>query len=92
MEEVKLNISNEYERGAMEGEKSKKSSVKDEKVPFHKLFSFADRKDIVLMIFGTISAVANGMTNPLLTILFGNLVNAFMSLDVSKEVSKVPSS
>lgn len=85
MEEVKVNNS-------IEGEKSKKSRVKDEKVPFYKLFSFADKKDIVLMIFGTISAVANGMTNPLLTILFGNLVNAFACSDVSIELSKVPSS
>ncbi|CAA7017251.1 unnamed protein product [Microthlaspi erraticum] len=73
----------------MEGEKRKRSKVKDEKVPFYKLFSFADRKDIGLMTVGTISAVANGLTQPLLTLLFGQIVNAFGSFDIFKEVSKI---
>ncbi|ESQ55972.1 hypothetical protein EUTSA_v10024241mg [Eutrema salsugineum] len=73
----------------MEEEKSKKSRVQDEKVPFYKLFSFADRNDVVLMTVGTISAVANGLTQPLLTLLFGQIVNAFGSFEIFKEVSKV---
>lgn len=89
MEEDKVDILKEDEREAMEGEKSKKSKVKDEKVPFYKLFSFADRKDIGLMTVGTISAVANGLTQPILTLLFGQIVNAFGSFDIFKEVSKV---
>ncbi|EFH44464.1 hypothetical protein ARALYDRAFT_355242 [Arabidopsis lyrata subsp. lyrata] len=73
----------------MEDEKSKKSRVKDEKVSFYKLFSFADRNDVVLMTVGTISAVANGLTQPLLTLLFGQLINAFGSSEIFQEVSKI---
>ncbi|KAI3935537.1 hypothetical protein MKW92_025166 [Papaver armeniacum] len=46
-------------------------------VPFLKLFSFADSKDILLMVIGTVAAFANGWSMPLLTILFGKLVNTF---------------
>ncbi|KAL5577101.1 hypothetical protein UlMin_018800 [Ulmus minor] len=79
----------------MEGEgESRRRVVKDEdqKVPFYKLFVFADRLDIVLMIVGTFGAVSNGVSQPLMTLLFGNLVNSFGSADHSKvlhEVSKV---
>lgn len=45
-------------------------------VPFLKLFSFADSADIFLMIVGTIGAVGNGLSLPLSTILFGQLINA----------------
>ncbi|GFY88629.1 hypothetical protein Acr_06g0005690 [Actinidia rufa] len=49
----------------------------DQKVAFYRLFSFANRLDIVLMIVGTISAVANGMAQPLMMLTFGNIVNSF---------------
>lgn len=61
-------------------------------VPFHKLFSFADSTDILLMIVGTIGAVGNGICPPLMTVLFGELVNAFgenQTKDVVDVVSKV---
>ncbi|XP_020228104.2 ABC transporter B family member 4-like [Cajanus cajan] len=60
---------------------SKKNKViKDESnktVPLHKLFSFADPLDCLLMLVGAISAVANGISIPLMTILIGNVVDAF---------------
>ncbi|XVE88300.1 hypothetical protein DITRI_Ditri19aG0058900 [Diplodiscus trichospermus] len=64
----------------------------DQKVPFYKLFSFADRLDIVLMIVGTIGAIANGLTQPLMSLIFGQLINSFGDTDPShvvKEVSKI---
>ncbi|KAL8468366.1 hypothetical protein ACS0TY_031549 [Phlomoides rotata] len=64
----------------------------DEKVPFHKLFSFADRLDVLLMAVGSISAVANGVSQPLMTLIFGQLINSFGGTDrshVVHEVSKV---
>ncbi|MBA0709380.1 hypothetical protein Golax_024416 [Gossypium laxum] len=54
--------------------------VDDEKtntVPFYKLFAFADSRDTLLMIVGTIGAVGNGICTPLMTILFGDLIDAF---------------
>ncbi|WVY93657.1 hypothetical protein V8G54_032745 [Vigna mungo] len=63
-----------------------------EKVPFYKLFIFADSLDRTLMIIGLICAMANGMGQPLMTLIFGKMINAFGSTDPShtvKEVSKV---
>ncbi|XP_048227950.1 ABC transporter B family member 4-like [Ricinus communis] len=89
-----------------EEEKEKKSSTNglpqdtekskgDEKtnsVPFHKLFSFADSKDVILMIIGTIAAIGNGLALPLMTIVLGDIIDAFgqnQNQDVVKVVSKV---
>lgn len=61
--------------------------------PFYKLFSFADSTDIVLMIVGTIAAVGNGLSLPLMTVLFGDVTDAFGQnqgdKDVVHAVSKV---
>ncbi|XP_022568116.2 LOW QUALITY PROTEIN: ABC transporter B family member 21 [Brassica napus] len=69
---------------------------KDEKtktVPFHKLFAFADSFDIILMILGTIGAVGNGLGFPIMTILFGDVIDVFgqnqNSTDVSDKIAKV---
>ena len=64
----------------------------NQKVPFYKLFSFADRLDVPLMIVGSLCAVGNGLSQPLMTVIFGKLINAFGSGDPShivKEVSRV---
>ncbi|GAU19632.1 hypothetical protein TSUD_383260 [Trifolium subterraneum] len=64
----------------------------DEKVPFYKLFSFADKLDVTLMIIGVICAVANGLSRPLMALIFGKLINTFGSTSPSHivhEVSKV---
>jgi hypothetical protein len=77
----------------LEEEGKKKEDRQYNTVPFHKLFCFADLKDIGLMVFGTVGAVANGMTLPLTTILFGNMIEAFQGdpskHDAVKRVSKV---
>ncbi|GAB4829080.1 hypothetical protein Ancab_018742 [Ancistrocladus abbreviatus] len=48
-----------------------------ERVPFYKLFSSADSTDITLMVLGSIGAVANGVCVPMMTILLGDVINAF---------------
>ncbi|RXH86364.1 hypothetical protein DVH24_017417 [Malus domestica] len=58
-----------------------KADKKKQKVAFYKLFSFADRLDVALMIVGTISAVGNGLSKPLMTLVFGNLINTFGCTD-----------
>ncbi|GJV17415.1 ABC transporter B family member 21-like protein [Tanacetum coccineum] len=62
-------------------------------VPFYKLFAFADRTDYMLMFAGTVGAVGNGVCMPLMTLLFGDLINSFgdnqNNNDVVKAVSKV---
>lgn len=72
---------------------NKKGEEKTNTVPFYKLFSFADSTDYVLMILGTIGALGNGLSMPLMTILFGELVDSFgrasNTKDVVDAVSKV---
>lgn len=63
------------------------------RVPFHKLFAFADSTDVALMLLGALGAVANGAAMPFMTVLFGNLIGAFggaLSIhDVVNRVSMV---
>ncbi|XWS31896.1 hypothetical protein CRYUN_Cryun23aG0115100 [Craigia yunnanensis] len=63
--------------GENQDSKSSKGDEKTNTVPFYKLFSFADSTDTLLMIIGTIGAVGNGLCMPLMTILFGDLIDAF---------------
>ncbi|WOG94645.1 hypothetical protein DCAR_0313941 [Daucus carota subsp. sativus] len=62
-------------------------------VPFHKLFSFADSFDVMLMIFGIIGSVGNGVSMPLMVVLYGELADSFGqnqdNVDVVQVVSRV---
>jgi len=62
-------------------------------VPFYKLFCFADSLDHVLIFVGTIGAIGNGLATPLMTVVFGNLIDAFGRAtnprEVVHDVSKV---
>ncbi|KAK8954256.1 ABC transporter B family member 9 [Platanthera zijinensis] len=74
------------------GENGKKGKRKDEKVALYKLFSFADANDVLLMAVGGMAAVASGLSMPLMTFIFGKLINAFGVAgrdNVVYEVSKV---
>ena len=44
---------------------------------FKELFRFADRKDVILMIIGTIFSLANGVSLIFYALPFGQLVDAF---------------
>ncbi|CAM8937441.1 unnamed protein product [Rhodiola kirilowii] len=55
------------------------AGISSSRVPFYMLFSFGDRKDFVLMLLGTVGALGNGATFPLMTILLGSTVNSFGS-------------
>ncbi|KAK8509748.1 hypothetical protein V6N11_058150 [Hibiscus sabdariffa] len=63
--------------GESPGSESGKGDEKTNSVPLYKLFAFADSRDIVLMTVGTIGAIGNGLCMPLMTILFGDLIDAF---------------
>lgn len=68
----------------------KKKEEEDDKtrtVPFYKLFAFADSFDILLMILGTIGAVCNGLGLPIMTILFGDVIDVFGQNQNSSGVS-----
>ncbi|KAF8043116.1 hypothetical protein BT93_A1458 [Corymbia citriodora subsp. variegata] len=79
-----------------ENEQDSNKSKGDEKVnlvSFHKLFSFADSTDMLLMVVGSIGAVGNGISTPFMTVLFGQLINTFgenqADADVVDLVSKI---
>ncbi|OQR90269.1 ATP-binding Cassette (ABC) Superfamily [Achlya hypogyna] len=46
-------------------------------VPLTKLFTFAEPKDIGLMVLGTICAMGTGVSQPLQIIFFGDILSAF---------------
>ncbi|CAL5054914.1 unnamed protein product [Urochloa decumbens] len=59
-------------------EKEKEKKAEEEvaaKVPFLKLFSFADQWDYVLMAVGSLGACAHGASVPVFFIFFGKLIN-----------------
>ncbi|KAF3558199.1 hypothetical protein F2Q69_00010291 [Brassica cretica] len=66
---------------------------KTKTVPFYKLFAFADSFDFLLMTLGTLGSIGNGLGFPIMTILFGDLVDAFgenqTDSNVADKVSKV---
>ncbi|WVZ69167.1 hypothetical protein U9M48_018000 [Paspalum notatum var. saurae] len=41
------------------------------------MFRYADRRDVLLMLVGTVAALANGMGQPIMTVIFGQVINAF---------------
>ncbi|XP_066306871.1 ABC transporter B family member 9-like [Miscanthus floridulus] len=47
------------------------------KVPFTGLFRYADGTDVLLMLLGTVGALANGVSQPVMTVIFGQVINAF---------------
>ena len=72
--------------GEIQNSETHKGDVKTNTVPFFKLFAFADPTDILLMIAGTIGAIANGVSMPLMTILFGDLTDSFGENQNNNEV------
>ncbi|KAM0899546.1 hypothetical protein ACQ4PT_021224 [Festuca glaucescens] len=52
---------------------------KDEakKVSLFGMFRYADRLDVLLMVVGTVGAMGNGVAEPLMSVLFGNVINSF---------------
>lgn len=50
---------------------------KEQSLPFFQLFSFADKYDWCLMIFGSLGAVIHGSSMPVFFLLFGEMVNGF---------------
>uniref|UniRef100_A0A667Z073 ATP-binding cassette, sub-family B (MDR/TAP), member 4 n=1 Tax=Myripristis murdjan TaxID=586833 RepID=A0A667Z073_9TELE len=62
-------------------EKVKEKKEKEEKLPMVgpiALFRFADGWDIVLLLLGTVMAMANGVVLPLMCIVFGDMTDSFV--------------
>ncbi|GJN17985.1 hypothetical protein PR202_gb05096 [Eleusine coracana subsp. coracana] len=77
---------------AGDGEKKKDEEVAAKKVSLLGMFRYADRLDVLLMVIGTVGSVANGMAEPIMALLFGNVINSFgqsTSENILRIVSKV---
>ncbi|RIA99696.1 P-loop containing nucleoside triphosphate hydrolase protein, partial [Glomus cerebriforme] len=61
--------------------------TKDYNISYWKLYSYATKRDWFLMIFGLICAAIAGATGPMLTIVFGQLIDYF-SLIQTKQISE----
>ena len=91
-------MSSSSENGAgPEASGKKKEEEEAAKVPFLKLFSFADRWDCVLMAVGSLGACAHGASVPVFFIFFGKLINIIglaylFPTTVSSRVAKVRTS
>jgi ATP-binding cassette subfamily B (MDR/TAP) protein 1 len=62
------------------------------KVSLLGMFRYADRLDVLLMVVGTVAAVGNGMAEPLVTVLFGKVIDSFgdsTTQSILRIVSKV---
>uniref|UniRef100_A0A0E0FRQ0 MDR-like ABC transporter n=1 Tax=Oryza nivara TaxID=4536 RepID=A0A0E0FRQ0_ORYNI len=66
-------------KNGRDGEDKKKEEDGDagKKVSFTGLFRYADGTDLLLMAVGTVAALANGVSQPLMTVIFGQVINAF---------------
>ncbi|WVZ69166.1 hypothetical protein U9M48_017999 [Paspalum notatum var. saurae] len=49
----------------------------EKRVSFTGLFRYADGTDVLLMLLGTVGSLANGVTQPIMTVIFGQVTNAF---------------
>jgi len=76
-----------------EREEQSKQKGKTESVAFRKLFAFSDCADILLMVVGSVGAIGNGLGFPLMTLLFGEIIDVFgvnqNSAGIVEKVSQV---
>ncbi|KAI3888341.1 hypothetical protein MKX03_003093 [Papaver bracteatum] len=60
-----------------------------EVLPYYKLFSFADRYDILMMFIGTVSSIVSGLGLPLLVPMLGQVVDSIGRFENSNLVNKI---
>lgn len=76
-------------RGEEEHDGGEAAAAPETKVPFLGMFRYADRTDLALMAVGTAAAVANGMAEPLMTVVFSLVIESFGSGDSSTVLHRV---
>ncbi|XP_006644534.3 ABC transporter B family member 9-like isoform X1 [Oryza brachyantha] len=59
------------------------------KLPFLRMFRYADGADKALMAVGTVAAMANGMSQPLMTVVFAAVIDCFGGADASTVLHRV---
>ena len=64
-------------RDAGEKKDATAAAATGKKVSLLGMFRYADRLDVLLMVVGAVGAVANGVAEPLMTVIFGNVIDSF---------------
>ncbi|KAM0921304.1 hypothetical protein ACQ4PT_006948 [Festuca glaucescens] len=59
------------------------------KVSFTGLFRYSDGTDLLLMLVGTVAALANGMSQPVMTVIFGDVIDAFGGATTGNVLNRV---
>uniref|UniRef100_A0A0E0JMT7 MDR-like ABC transporter n=1 Tax=Oryza punctata TaxID=4537 RepID=A0A0E0JMT7_ORYPU len=74
-----------------DAEKKERSSTDGDagKLPFLEMFRYANGVDKALMAVGTVAAMANGMSEPLMTVVFAAVIDCFGSGDASTVLHRV---
>uniref|UniRef100_A0ACD5VIJ8 Uncharacterized protein n=1 Tax=Avena sativa TaxID=4498 RepID=A0ACD5VIJ8_AVESA len=72
-----------------EAEGSEKKGAGATKVPFFSMFRYAGRGDLALMAVGTVAAMVNGMSDPLMTVVFSTVIESFGAGDNSTVLQRV---
>jgi ATP-binding cassette subfamily B (MDR/TAP) protein 1 len=63
--------------GGQRGKDGRPEKDEAKKVSMFGMFRYADRLDVLLMVVGTLGAMANGVSEPFVSVLFGNVINSF---------------
>lgn len=74
---------------AKERDEKKKDKDAGKRVSFTGLFRYADGTDALLILVGTVASLANGISQPLMTVIFGQVINAFGDATVDTVLSRV---
>eukprot|EP00730_Choanoeca_flexa_P006144 TRINITY_DN12095_c3_g2_i4.p1 TRINITY_DN12095_c3_g2~~TRINITY_DN12095_c3_g2_i4.p1 ORF type:complete len:1304 (+),score=400.93 TRINITY_DN12095_c3_g2_i4:47-3958(+) len=69
----------------VEKDKADKPKEEEPKVPFIKLFQYADRLDLTYVILGSLSALVHGALQPVFVVFFGDVIDEFGSDDSFEE-------
>lgn len=81
--------SDESVRPKEESGNGKAAKPRPEPVSIRKLYSFADRLDYVLMLFGCFGCIVHGATVPFMVLIYGKMLNDLGSGFSAYEINKV---
>ncbi|KAF3326657.1 MDR-like ABC transporter [Carex littledalei] len=81
----------EEKKDESNGVEKEESKGAEGKVSIFKMFQFADGFDGLLMVVGSIAALANGISQPMMTFIFGQIIDAFGGATSSDVLNRVNS-
>lgn len=71
-----------------EEQQQQNSAASIKKIPYHTLYRYADSFDVMLIIIGTLCSMLVGVSQPLMSIVFGDLMQSLVSYPFSDSPTK----